>query len=471
MALEECRASHRSDQVTRLPRTGGLGEMRMKRNHCSSVANWQEVFVVILMYALSASAAGPKYNVIYRFQGSPDGATPDAPLIADQTGNLYGTTQNGGSSNNCFQGCGTVFRLKPPARQGGAWTKTILHNFNGTDGSSPGISPLIFDQAGNLYGTAANTVYQLTPPAKGDGEWTENVLYTFTTNGGQVNGVIFDSAGNLFGTTSEFGQQGAGTVFELTPAKGTWSETTLYSFPQIGDGNQPSDVVFDTKGNLYGTNNGDSVSCTPKFPFKCGTVFELQAPATKGGKWEYKEIHVFQGFNDASYPNFSGVVFDQLGNLYGTTEGTGGTGDLSNEDPEGTVFQLTPPAAGGSKWAEILLHKFPRPGGIDGSYPIGDVAFDASGNIYGVTFYGAGNTKSLCVGRGCGIVFELKAPATKGGPWQEIRLHEFNTANDGSNPGRGLLLGPGGALFGTTAFGGGSSACQDGCGIVFEVVP
>jgi hypothetical protein len=142
----------------------------MKRNDFSFITIWQTVLVAILMCAVSAFAAAPKYKVIYRFQGSPDGAVPDAPLIADQAGNLYGTTQNGGNSNNCFQGCGTVFRLKPPAKQGGSWKKTILHNFNGTDGSSPGVSPLIFDQAGNLYGTAGNIVYQLTPPAKGSGD-------------------------------------------------------------------------------------------------------------------------------------------------------------------------------------------------------------------------------------------------------------------------------------------------------------
>jgi hypothetical protein len=444
----------------------------MNRNDFSFITTWQAVLVAILMSAVSAFAAGPKYNVIYRFQGSPDDAVPDAPLIADQAGNLYGTTQNGGNSNNCFQGCGTVFRLKPPAKQGGAWKKTILHNFNGTDGSSPGVSPLIFDHAGNLYGTASDIVYQLTPPAKGSGEWTEIVLYKFSNTGGQANGVIFDSAGNAYGTTSDFGQQGAGTVFELTPAKGTWKETTLYSFKQVGDGNQPGSLVFDTKGNLYGTNNGDDVFCTPKYPFKCGAVFELHAPATKGGNWEYKELHAFQGFDDASYPNFSGVVFDQSGSLYGTSEGTGGTGDVRDEDPEGTVFELTPPGAGGGAWTETLLHKFPRPGGIDGSSPIGGVVFDASGNIYGTTFYGAGNTKSLCVGRGCGIVFELKAPATKGGRWEEIRLHEFNAASDGTDPSSGLLLGPGGELFGTTPFGGGSSGCEgNGCGIVFEIAP
>ena len=444
----------------------------MKRNDFSFITTWQAVLVAILMSATTAFAVAPKYNVIYRFQGSPDGAVPDAPLIADQAGNLYGTTQNGGNSNNCFQGCGTVFRLQPPTKQGGAWKRTILHSFNGTDGFSPGVSPLIFDQPGNLYGTAGNIVYRLTPPAKGSGEWTETVLYTFSNTGGQANGVIFDSAGNAYGTTSDFGQQGAGTVFELTPAKGTWKETTLYSFTQVGDGNQPGSLVLDTKGNLYGTNNGDDVSCTPKYPFKCGAVFELQAPATKGGNWEYKEIHAFQGFNDASYPNFSGVVFDRSGNLYGTSEGTAGTGDIRDEEPEGTVFELTPPGAEGGSWIETLLHKFPRPGGIDGSSPIGGVVFDASGNIYGTTFYGAGNTKSLCVGRGCGIVFELKAPATKGGRWEEIRLHEFNTASDGTDPVSGLLLGPGGRLFGTAPFGGGSSGCEgSGCGIVFEIVP
>jgi uncharacterized repeat protein (TIGR03803 family) len=448
----------------------------MKRNDFLSITNRLAVIVTILVSAVSTFAAGAKYNVIYRFQGNADGATPSAPLIADQAGNLYGTTQDGGGSSNCSNGCGTVFRFKPPVKKGGAWQETILHSFNGTDGSSPFLAPLIFDHAGNLYGVAGNNIFELTPPKKRNGEWTETVLYTFTNgnDGGSPNGVIFDSAGNLYGSTQTgglYGQQGAGTIFELTPIGGAWSETTLYSFKLVGDGNQPGVLVFDSKGNLYGTNKGDSVTCTPKFPFKCGTVFELKAPAQKGGSWEYTEIHAFQGFNDASYPDFSGVVFDPSGNLYGTTGGTSGTGDVSFEDSEGTVFELTPPVTKSGAWTEIFLHHFPRPGGIDGSYPKGDVVFDASGNAYGVTFYGAGNTKALCVGRGCGIVFELKVPATKGGAWKEIRLHEFNTAGDGEAPSSGLLLGSGGVLFGTTAFGGGSSACEDGCGTVFEIVP
>jgi hypothetical protein len=443
----------------------------MKRNDFLFITIRKSVLVAILIAASSAFASGPNYKVIYRFQGGVDGAVPDAPLIGDQAGNLYGTTQNGGGNKNCFEGCGTVFQLKPPAKKGGAWKETILHSFSGADGSSPGLSPLVFDQAGNLFGTAGNIVFQLTPPARRGAEWTETVIYNFTNNaGGRVNGVVFDTAGNLFGTTSQFGQQSAGTVFELTKGS-TWSETTLYSFPQIGDANQPGPVVFDSKGNLYGTNQGDDISCTPKFPFKCGAVFELEAPAEKGGNWGYKTIHAFQGFNDGSYPFFSTVVFDQSGNLYGTTEGTGGTGNINSEDSEGTVFELTPPATKGGKWTETFLHQFPRPGGIDGSYPIGSVVFDASGNFYGVTFRGAGHTKALCFYEGCGIVFELKPPATKGGHWKEVALHAFTSGSDGADPASAPLLGSGGALFGTTPFGGGSSACQDGCGTVYKVVP
>jgi len=275
----------------------------------------------------------------------------------------------------------------------------------------------------------------------------------------------------LYGTTQtggQYGQQGAGTVFKLTPKGGTWTETTLYSFKLIKDGNHPGALVFDSKGNLYGINTGDSVTCTPKYPFSCGTVFELEAA---GNNWGYKEVHAFQGFNDASYPDFAALLFDQSGNLYGTTEGTGGTGNINYEDPEGTVFKLTPPVTKGGSWTETFLYHFPRPGGIDGSFPIGGVVFDPSGNVYGATFRGAGHTKALCVYEGCGIVFELKPPGTKGGQWKEIRLHAFTDGSDGAAPSRGLLLGGGGALFGTTAFGGGSSACQDGCGTVYEIGP
>ena len=436
--------------------------------------------ICILFLLGSAPTASAQYSVIYTFQGGSDGSNPDSPLIADSSGNLYGTTSQGGNvskSGNCYPlGCGTVFELTV---KGGIWKKTILYSFNLTDGTSPAVSPLVFDKSGDLFGTtlsggSANygVVFELMPPKNKGGQWTEKTIYNFTgaDDGGVPNGVIFDGAGNLYGSTQnagQYGEQGAGTVFELTQNGGVWSETTLYSFQLVDDGNNPSLLVFDSQGNLFGTTRGDDTSCNPKDPVNCGGVFELEAPSQHGGAWTYKQIHSFRGYNDGSFPSFGGLIFDSSGNLYGMTVGTGGTGNLPEQNAEGTIFKLAPPAQQGDAWKETLLHSFPRPGGIDGSGPEGGVIFDQSGNLYGTTFYGAGTG---CVYRGCGSVFQLKPPA-KGEAWKETQLHAFGGGSDGGSPGSGLMLRQGKMLFGVTAFGGSTGCEGNGCGTIFEVAP
>ncbi|HEV7550617.1 MAG TPA: choice-of-anchor tandem repeat GloVer-containing protein, partial [Candidatus Angelobacter sp.] len=135
------------------------------------------LFCVVTM-ASSAFAASSHYRVICTFQGGTDGSNPNA-LTADSSGNLYGTTDQGGTAD-----AGTLFRLTPPVRHGGVWKKTILHSFASTDGSSPTTSPLIFDQAGDLYGTTRyggsavyGVVFEFMPPKKKGDQWTETVLY------------------------------------------------------------------------------------------------------------------------------------------------------------------------------------------------------------------------------------------------------------------------------------------------------
>lgn len=445
---------------------------------------WPMAVVACALAFFSMNAEGaPHYQVIYRFQGGSDGFTPDAPLIADVLGNLYGTTSQGGTGSNCAPfGCGTVFQLMPPVKKGGAWKKVILHSFNLSDGDSPTVSPLVFDQAGDLFGAtysggSANqgVVFELTPPKQKGGQWTDTTIYSFTGagDGGSPMGVIFDSASNLYGTTlngGQYGQQGAGTIFQLQRGNGgAWTETTLYSFMLIGDGNRPLSVVFDSKGNLFGMTTGDDTWCGPKDPVNCGWAFELEAPAQRGGAWAYKLIHTFQGYNDGSFPSFGALSFDESGNLYGMTGGTGGTGNIFDEDAEGTVFRLALPADQGDPWKGTLLHSFPRPGGIDGSGPDGGVIFDQSGDLYGTTFYGAGKG---CVFRGCGSVFQLEPPSGKDASWKEVQLHAFGAGGDGASPGSALLLSHSGVLFGVTPFGGGSG-CEGngGCGTIFEITP
>jgi uncharacterized repeat protein (TIGR03803 family) len=225
------------------------------------------------------AASSPKGGIIYTFKGGSDGANPMAPLIADTQGNLYGTTIYGGGGTLCsdpIYNCGTVFELLAPLSPSGTWQEKILYAFTGgSDGSLP-VGGLIFDSAGNLYGTTAyggdlnNTlcnppegcgvVFELSPPARPGGTWTESVLHAFesgTDGAVPENSLLFDKAGNLYGTSLAGGMNSnctnCGTIFELSPAvEGAWTESTLYSFTDGNDAAVPtSALVFDGFGNLY----------------------------------------------------------------------------------------------------------------------------------------------------------------------------------------------------------------------------
>jgi uncharacterized repeat protein (TIGR03803 family) len=326
------------------------------------------------------------YKVLRSFNG-PDGGGPWGSLVLDATGNLYGTTRNGGTRSGCGgYGCGDVFELMPGAD--GKWTENVLHDFNGSDGAWPQTG-LIFDPAGNLYGTASSggghghgTVFELMPGS--NGKWTAKVLYAFQSNGtdggAPLAGVIFDASGNLYGTTSEggiryngCGARGCGTVFELTPgANGIWTEMILSSFQANGRGRNPAGgVIFDAAGNLYGTTYAPTAN-----------VFELMPGS--GGTWTEKVLYEVGG-----YPS-GGLVFDGAGNLYGTTGAFG------------TAFELQPGANG--QWTERILHTF-KDNSRTGSDPQSDLILDSAGNLYGTTYEG-GNLND-CQGNGCGVVFEL----------------------------------------------------------------
>jgi uncharacterized repeat protein (TIGR03803 family) len=266
-------------------------------------------------------------TVLHSFCLSTDGLLPYAGLIADASGNLYGTTSQGGSSANCIGGvggCGTVFKVTPSG------TETVLHSF--TDGGSDGADPLaglIADASGNLYGTTdsggvhgAGTVFKVTPSG------SETVIYSFVNTSGALPaaGLIVDASGNLYGTTNSGGAYGYGTVFKLTTSG---SETVLYSFTAGGsDGRYPqSGLVADASGNVYGTTYvGGDASCGYKNE-GCGVVFKLTPSGSE------TVLHSFTGGSDGANPA-AGLIFDASGNLYGTTVGGGGS-DL------GTVFKLS----------------------------------------------------------------------------------------------------------------------------------
>jgi uncharacterized repeat protein (TIGR03803 family) len=404
------------------------------------------LIVAVVLTATMISAHGVKaattYKSLHKFTGQ-DGAVPISGLIFDEAGNLYGTTYVGGASS-----LGTAFELT--LNTNGTWTEKLLYSFcslkNCGDGENP-LGALIFDQSGNLYGTAYDggaygygAVFQLSPNV--DGTWTESVLHSFSGPDGALptGGLTFDGSGNLYGATIDGGAFNWGAVFELTPnVDGTWTESILHSFSDGTDGGAPlAGLIFDQAGDIYSTTVQGGT-------YGEGVVFELTP--TSDGSWTEKVLHGFTGGKDGCFPA-TGLIFDRSGNLYGTTECGGFV----------SFFRLMPNSKGGWKEKVLFLIKASK----DGSIPAGSLIFDQSGNLYGMTREGG---SSNCVGgtNGCGVVFEI-AP-TSNGAWKETVLHRF-ADHPGSFPLDALTFDKAGNLYGTTE-GDGSNTF----GSVFEITP
>jgi uncharacterized repeat protein (TIGR03803 family) len=327
------------------------------------------------VFELSPKAGGGWTEKVYNFDANGiDGYYPSPGLVLDAAGNLYGTTYGGGAFTY-----GTVFELTPAI--GGGWTHKILDSFgNGTDGFSPN-GNLIFDAAGNLYGTTGaggaygvpgfdigGTVFELTPNPSGS--WTKKVLHSFgngTDGQTPYAGLILDASGNLYGTTTSGGAYSQGTVFELRLRAGQgWAEKILHSFNSNGvDGVSPyAGLVLGTADDLYGTTEGGG-------NYQNGAVFELRRNARRG--WIEKILHNFNS-SDGRAPT-GALILDAVGNLYGTTQAGGAYGG-------GTVFELV--RANGN-WSERVLHTF---AGADGAAPYPGVILDGAGNLYGTTNFG-----------------------------------------------------------------------------------
>ena len=403
----------------------------------------------------------PVLTTLHNFTGaSADGANPESALALGTGGVLYGVTYTGGSSN-----LGTVFQLTPQV--GGTWTETVLHSFAGlsADGSGP-LGGLIVLESGAMFGTTEHggpatstcsagcgTVFALTPPKVSGGAWIESVVYRFTGLNGDgrapYGGLVTGQGGVLYGTTTGGGAGGKGTVFALTPPAetgGAWIETVLHAFAGPGgqDGAIPSSaLIIGAGGALLGrTNHGGTAGY--------GTAFEMTPPAISGGAWTESVLYSFTGQSgDGSVP-FGSLTLGKGGVLYGTTN-VGGTA------AKGTVYQLTPPTAGGS-WTLTVLHSFTGQDG-DGSGPFAGVAVGKNGALYGTTYGGGTSPKG-------GTIFELEAPAQGSGSWTETVLYNFlgPLNGHGSGPLAGLVVGPNGALFGVTQYGGTGSG-----GTAFEL--
>jgi uncharacterized repeat protein (TIGR03803 family) len=313
-------------------------------------------------------------KTLHTFVGT-DGANPTAGLVEDKNGNLFGTTSQGGIGNSS---AGTVFKLAPPATVGAAWTETVLHTFTGgADGAHP-YAGVIFDGAGNLYGTTNGggafnygTVFEL------DSTGNETVLYSFTgllDGASPYAGVVRDGAGNLYGTTGEGGAFSHGTVYRLDSSG---VETVLHSFNGGTDGAYPSaGLTLDAAGNLYGTANEGGAAGNAG---DNGTIFELNSTGS------FTVLHTFTGGVGGANPA-AGMILNSAGKLCGvTTEG-------GDRDDDGTVFELDPTTG-----TFTLLHTFTA--GNGGAYPYTALILDSVGNLYGATVDG-GTSKR-------GIVFEI----------------------------------------------------------------
>ncbi len=382
------------------------------------------------------SAQAQTFTTLYTFTGVPDGSYPTGTLVRDNSGNLYGTTQGGGNSS-CFNefiyGCGTIFRVSSSGKE------TILHTFTNTpDGGGP-VSGMILDSSGNLYGTTnyggtgqAGTIFKI------DAAGNYSVLYNFQSNGNQgqypIGPLIRDSSGNLYGTTSGIGGSGCGcgNVFKLDTAGNL---TVLYTMTGFyDDGSQPlGQLSRDAAGDLYGTDSaggdgfgiifridskgsehilysfknlsdgenpwsGLSLNAQKKSAIgttysggknRAGTVYRV----TIGGA--LTPLYSFSGGSDGGNPAYGTLIQDNAGNLYGTASQGGIQNNNCQGSSCGVVFELSPNGSGG--YVETILHSFT--GGTDGSNPIGGLIMDSAGNLYGTAASGGPNAS--------GTVFEI----------------------------------------------------------------
>jgi uncharacterized repeat protein (TIGR03803 family) len=333
-------------------------------------------------------------SVLHNFPSSPaDGMLPNGGVTLDSFGNLYGATVEGGGGTNQL---GMVFELSP-AEDG--WSERIVHSFgNPGDVACCPWGNLILGQGDNVYGTGG-AAFELSSAPDG---WIEDVLHNFAGPNGYgyaiVAGPIMDGAGNIYGTTQYGGgrggcqEGGCGTVYELEPVTGAWAasvawkERILYSFGGVQrDGEVPGagQLTMDHVGNLYGTTQGGGAT-------GYGTVFKLtDISSATGGVWAETVLHSFTP-GGLGYQPYGGVIFDNAGNLYGTTA-NGGSALCGC----GVVYGLSPQPDG--QWQYTVLHIFE---GTDGAQPDANLTIGPDGNLYGTTVTGGTY--------GGGVVFQIQ---------------------------------------------------------------
>lgn len=412
--------------------------------------------LLCLSVCITPSAQAQTYTVLHAFRAT-DGALPYATPTMDKGRNVYGTTYNyvkgynwgtvwrvafhgsgwtfsellafpGGYASYPFGGVtfgpdgalyggtegsfgkGVIYRVAPPPTFCGSvscsWSYTELYQYAGSGDGVYMEGDLVFDAAGNIYGTSygggqygGGTVFKLTPTGGG---WTKTVLHDFGNGidgSGPWSGLVFDKAGNLYGTTREGGnltctyKYGCGTVYRLTPSGDSWTESVIYYFHGQSDGSAIyAPLIVDDAGNLYG-------SASAQGPNNGGTVFEL---SPSGGGWTFNLLYAFDYSGYAPWPGPHGkLVMDPTGDLYGVTSLDGGENGGENS---GTIFKLAP--SSGAYVYSTLYTFCSQPSCIDGYGPLGGLARDANGNLYGTTSSG-GDTGPACGNEGCGVVFKF----------------------------------------------------------------
>jgi uncharacterized repeat protein (TIGR03803 family) len=423
-----------------------------------------------------ASTAGFATLLQFCAQGRPcpDGEAPYAGLLMDQSGNLYGTTQWGGARRR-----GTVFEL---ALVDGEYTESVLYSFcsrggkSCTDGQQP-LDSLIMGPSGELYGTTFRggdygdgTVFQLSPAAA-SGPWTERVLYSFCAASGCSDGALPEAgltanpSGELYGTTygGGTGYDGSGVIFELVPNadKTKWAERVLYNFCSRG-GSRCTDGG-NPAGGVTTDASGNLYGQTERggASGSWGTVYEL-IPNARATKWAERALYRFCSEPADNCQSHVGEPIPSVTLIFDASGDLYGTTYFGGANSQGTVYELTP-NAGKTSWAETNLYSFcSQDGCADGAMPWSGVIMDGSGNLYGTTRGGGVDSK--------GTVFELIPNATAG-TWSEQVLHKFCSERrcaDGWAPSAGLITDTSGDLYGTTEAGG-VTPPRTGAGTVFEV--
>ncbi len=421
---------------------------------CPRIFTLRNTLLIMTLVALSLLANAQTESTLYTFSETTS-FWPQGGLLEDSAGNLFGTTRGGGT-----YGVGTVMELSPPAVSGGAWTLTTLYNFvpYGNGGYVP-ISDLVKDQAGAFYGA-------------------------FYSGGDPV--------------------CSCGGIYKLVPPAqtgGAWTESMLYAFQGNADGRLPvaAALALTKSGTLYGvTMRGGT--------WDSGVIYQL---TTKNGK-TYTEsvLYSFGDLSDASTPS-GPILLNSLGNLYGVTS-------LGGAFNQGTVYKFVP-AANGQLATESLLFSF---GGstTTGSYPNGNLVFDAAGDLFGVTngggdadgdgvvymltptkttwtesilysfstnfgtnpisglswnhktnqLYGTTSSKNQHPA-GDGTVFKLSPPAVKGGTWTQKTLFEFTYRVNGGYPTGTVTLDSNTGIIYGTAQNGGVTGCDLFCGTIWQI--